>query len=275
MRPPAARPSGARTPWRASRLPFPAKDEVLRFVRESPGKVGRREIARALRYPRQRPRRADGAPSRAGGGRRARRSAQAAPSRRHAALSDGAGGRRTGFRWGAHGPARVVGGARSAAARHAGSRAHAACASREKATACWHGSDPRRTAATWRAPCACSTTAPPGSRHLPRRRTGRRHHRARRPALPPRFRGTGGSDRRRPLRRAGGGRDLRGPAPRAGGSQSGRAPGRRGLAGRHQPRRDSRPRAAGTLPRRCAGGSRASVRTGPRRADGPCARSPW
>ena len=28
--------------------PFPSKDEVLRFVRESPGKVGRREIARAF-----------------------------------------------------------------------------------------------------------------------------------------------------------------------------------------------------------------------------------
>ena len=28
--------------------PFPTKDEVLRFVRESPGKVGRREIARAF-----------------------------------------------------------------------------------------------------------------------------------------------------------------------------------------------------------------------------------
>ena len=131
--------------------PFPSKDEVLRFVRESPGKVGRREIARAFGIRGNdraaltellRALEAEGAIE----GRRSRRAASGVLPSVAVLEVDGldAEGALTASptRWEAT----------SRRPRSSSTPRPGACPSRGWATACWRGSAPRRTAATGRGP---------------------------------------------------------------------------------------------------------------------------
>ena len=146
---------------------------------------------------------------------------------------------------------------------------------REKATACSRGSAPRPMAATWRGPMRVLDAGP-------RRLVGV-------------FRATGsGGGVIEPAERRSR-RDVAVPAGKTAGARSGelvvgeiepgsrlgltdaqggRAAGRRGLAGRDQPRRDPRPRPADALPRRGAGGGRACDGAGPRRSRRPAGAAP-
>ena len=246
---------------------------MLRFVRESPGKVGRREIARAFGI-RGNDRAALTELLRAleeEGALEGRHSRRRAPGTLPAVTvlevegldSDGALTARPAS-WEEPDPPPPItldpaprGGARAGGGRPRAGKAQARAG--------------RRLPGPPDAPARFPP--PPGGRHLPRGRARRRDDRARRSPIPPRPRRAGGGDRRRPLRRAGGGRDPRGPPPWPARRPRGRAPGRGGFAGRDQHGGDPRPRPAGALPRRGAGGGGGTGPAGPRRARGP-ARAP-